>query len=81
MTTKEEDLNVDSLIARLLEVRGCRPGKVVQMTEAEVRSVFAYYAGQETAAVLLARPREKKNSFVPRKDSSGASQGSLGCSL
>ena len=39
MTTKEDDFNVDSLIARLLEVRGCRPGKVVQMTEAEVRSV------------------------------------------
>ncbi|XP_055486241.1 serine/threonine-protein phosphatase PP1-beta catalytic subunit-like [Leucoraja erinacea] len=33
------ELNVDSLIARLLEVRGCRPGKIVQMTEAEVRGL------------------------------------------
>ncbi|WAR18945.1 PP1B-like protein [Mya arenaria] len=35
----ETELNVDSLIARLLEVRGCRPGKTVQMTEAEVRGL------------------------------------------
>nr|XP_008516075.1 PREDICTED: serine/threonine-protein phosphatase PP1-beta catalytic subunit [Equus przewalskii] len=27
------------LITRLLEVRGCRPGKIVQMTEAEVRGL------------------------------------------
>ncbi|CAH2256082.1 serine threonine- phosphatase PP1-beta catalytic subunit-like [Pelobates cultripes] len=33
------ELNVDSLISRLLEVRGCRPGKIVQMTEAEVRGL------------------------------------------
>ncbi|KAJ7402319.1 hypothetical protein BTVI_87528 [Pitangus sulphuratus] len=33
------ELNVDSLITRLLEVRGCRPGKIVQMTEAEVRGL------------------------------------------
>ncbi|KAH3845849.1 hypothetical protein DPMN_088139 [Dreissena polymorpha] len=35
----ETELNVDSLISRLLEVRGCRPGKIVQMTEAEVRGL------------------------------------------
>ncbi|CAG5136737.1 unnamed protein product, partial [Candidula unifasciata] len=35
----EPELNVDSLISRLLEVRGCRPGKTVQMTEAEVRGL------------------------------------------
>uniref|UniRef100_A0A8C5H4K4 Serine/threonine-protein phosphatase n=1 Tax=Gouania willdenowi TaxID=441366 RepID=A0A8C5H4K4_GOUWI len=35
----ESELNVDSLISRLLEVRGCRPGKVVQMSEAEVRGL------------------------------------------
>ncbi|GLD49598.1 phospholipase B1, membrane-associated-like protein [Lates japonicus] len=35
----ESELNVDSLISRLLEVRGCRPGKIVQMTEAEVRGL------------------------------------------
>ncbi|CAF1373166.1 unnamed protein product [Adineta steineri] len=33
------ELNIDSLIARLLEVRGCRPGKIVQMTEGEVRGL------------------------------------------
>lgn len=32
----DADLNVDNLIARLLEVRGTRPGKTVQMTEGEV---------------------------------------------
>ncbi|KAL0967627.1 hypothetical protein UPYG_G00254660 [Umbra pygmaea] len=35
----ESELNVDSIISRLLEVRGCRPGKIVQMTEAEVRGL------------------------------------------
>jgi serine/threonine-protein phosphatase PP1 catalytic subunit len=30
-------LDVDNLITRLLEVRGCRPGKTVQMTENEIR--------------------------------------------
>ncbi|CAF5127429.1 unnamed protein product, partial [Rotaria magnacalcarata] len=35
----DTELNVDNLIARLLEVRGCRPGKIVQMTEGEVRGL------------------------------------------
>ncbi|XP_022250218.1 serine/threonine-protein phosphatase PP1-beta catalytic subunit-like [Limulus polyphemus] len=35
----EGELNVDSIISRLLEVRGCRPGKTVQLTEAEVRGL------------------------------------------
>uniref|UniRef100_A0A8C6S4X2 Serine/threonine-protein phosphatase n=1 Tax=Neogobius melanostomus TaxID=47308 RepID=A0A8C6S4X2_9GOBI len=39
MKMAEGELNVDSLISRLLEVRGCRPGKIVQMTEAEVRGL------------------------------------------
>lgn len=34
-----ETLNVDSVIQRLLEVRGCRPGKNVQLTEGEVRGL------------------------------------------
>lgn len=33
------DLNIDEMITRLLEVRGGRPGKTVQMTEAEVRAL------------------------------------------
>lgn len=32
-----EDVNVDSIIARLLEVRGNRPGKQVQLAEHEIR--------------------------------------------
>ena len=35
--TNDGDLNVDNLITRLLEVRGCRPGKNVQMSENEIR--------------------------------------------
>ncbi|KAL8618833.1 hypothetical protein ACOMHN_000840 [Nucella lapillus] len=31
----DSELNVDSLINRLLEARGCRPGKTVQMSESE----------------------------------------------
>lgn len=33
------EIDVDSLITRLLEVRGCRPGKPVQMSELEVRGL------------------------------------------
>ena len=34
-----DKLNVDSIIARLLEVRGSRPGKNVQLAENEIRSL------------------------------------------
>ncbi|ODM87807.1 Serine/threonine-protein phosphatase PP1-beta catalytic subunit, partial [Orchesella cincta] len=37
--TDSSDLNVDSLISKLLEVRGAHPGKTVEMTEAEVRGL------------------------------------------
>lgn len=37
--TNDGDLNVDHLITRLLEVRGCRPGKTVQMSENEIRAL------------------------------------------
>jgi len=33
------DLDVDSIITRLLEVRGSRPGKQVQLQEAEIRGL------------------------------------------
>ncbi|XKL65054.1 hypothetical protein PGB90_005140 [Kerria lacca] len=33
------ELNIDGLIQRLLEVRGCRPGKSVSMSEQEVRGL------------------------------------------
>jgi len=35
----EGEINIDNIIQRLLEVRGSRPGKTVQMTEAEVRGL------------------------------------------
>ncbi|CAH1380898.1 serine/threonine-protein phosphatase alpha-2 isoform [Tribolium castaneum] len=34
-----DKLNIDSIIARLLEVRGARPGKNVQLTESEIRGL------------------------------------------
>ncbi|TGZ67502.1 hypothetical protein CRM22_004746 [Opisthorchis felineus] len=34
-----DKLNIDVLISRLLEVRGSRPGKNVQLTEAEIRAL------------------------------------------
>uniref|UniRef100_A0A803K6U5 Serine/threonine-protein phosphatase n=1 Tax=Xenopus tropicalis TaxID=8364 RepID=A0A803K6U5_XENTR len=34
-----EKLNIDSIIQRLLEVKGCRPGKNVQLTENEIRGL------------------------------------------
>jgi serine/threonine-protein phosphatase PP1 catalytic subunit len=36
---KEPDIDIDSVIARLLEVRGSRPGKQVQLAEHEVRGL------------------------------------------
>merc|ERR1711971_519520 len=35
----EGEINIDNIIQRLLEVRGSRPGKTVQMTEAEGRGL------------------------------------------
>jgi len=34
-----DKLNIDSIIARLLEVRGSRPGKNVQLSEYEIRGL------------------------------------------
>jgi serine/threonine-protein phosphatase PP1 catalytic subunit len=39
MATEADKLNVESIIQRLLEVRGSRPGKNVQLTEAEIRGL------------------------------------------
>ena len=35
----QEEANLDDIIDRLLEVRNGRPGKVVQITESEVRQL------------------------------------------
>ena len=37
--TVSADFNLDSVITRLLEVRGSRPGKIVNLTESEIRSL------------------------------------------
>ncbi|KAG8253592.1 Serine/threonine-protein phosphatase PP1-gamma catalytic subunit [Homalodisca vitripennis] len=39
MAGGDDKLNIDSIIARLLEVRGARPGKNVQLTESEIRGL------------------------------------------
>ena len=39
MASDADKLNIDSIIQRLLEVRGSRPGKNVQLTEAEIRGL------------------------------------------
>eukprot|EP00121_Abeoforma_whisleri_P015942 Awhi_evm1s14657 len=36
-----EELNIDSVIDRLLEVRGQRPGKQVQLLESEIKALCA----------------------------------------
>ncbi|KAI6648220.1 Serine/threonine-protein phosphatase PP1-gamma catalytic subunit [Oopsacas minuta] len=39
MNQDTEKLNIDSVINRLLEVRGVRPGKTVQLSEFEIRAL------------------------------------------
>jgi len=34
-----KDIDIDHIIDKLLEVRGCRPGKQVNLTEQEVRGL------------------------------------------
>ncbi|KAL1427442.1 hypothetical protein MTO96_017399 [Rhipicephalus appendiculatus] len=51
MTDQPERLNIDNLLQRLLEVRGSRPGKNVQLTENEIRGLCL--KGRE---VLLSQP-------------------------
>ncbi|XP_069044339.1 serine/threonine-protein phosphatase PP1-gamma catalytic subunit B-like [Lepisosteus oculatus] len=36
---EQDKLNIDSIIQRLLEVKGSRPGKNVQLTENEIRGL------------------------------------------
>jgi len=39
MATQNTDIDVDSVIQRLLEVRGSRPGRQVQLTENEIKGL------------------------------------------
>ncbi|KAJ2469581.1 type 1 serine/threonine-protein phosphatase catalytic subunit glc7 [Coemansia sp. RSA 2337] len=57
----DDSVNVDSIIQRLLEVRGSRPGKEVQLQEAEIhwlcvtaREIFINQPSLETISLLLA---------------------------
>ncbi|KAI1719648.1 calcineurin-like phosphoesterase domain-containing protein [Ditylenchus destructor] len=49
--TNDGELNVDGLITRLLENRGCRPGKNVNMSENEIRLLC-----NKTREILLSQP-------------------------
>ncbi|KAL3172939.1 hypothetical protein MRX96_012683 [Rhipicephalus microplus] len=51
MSDQPARLNIDSLLERLLEVRGCRPGKNVQLSENEIRGLCL--KGRE---VLMSQP-------------------------
>ncbi|OUC41015.1 hypothetical protein D917_03681 [Trichinella nativa] len=46
-----EKLNIDNIIARLLEVRGARPGRNVQLTENEIKGLC--YKSRE---IFLSQP-------------------------
>lgn len=45
------DVDLDSIIDRLLEVRGSRPGKQVQLLEAEIR-----YLCQKAREIFISQP-------------------------
>lgn len=36
---KEETIDVDRIIDKLLDVRGCKPGKKVNLTETEIKGI------------------------------------------
>lgn len=48
---EQNDVNLDSIIDRLLEVRGSRPGKQVQLLEAEIRYLCA-----KAREILMSQP-------------------------
>lgn len=41
MVDKVVDIDIDKIIDKLLEVRGCKPGKQVNLTEAEIKGLIA----------------------------------------
>lgn len=47
----EEKLNLDSVIARLLDNRGSRPDKIVSLDEAEIRAIIF-----KTREIFLSQP-------------------------
>ena len=51
MASDADKLNVDSIIQRQLEVRGDRPGRNVQLTEAEIRGLC-----QKSREIFLSQP-------------------------
>lgn len=51
MTISDDDLNVDNLITRLLEARGCRAGKVIQMSDNEITALC-----RKSREIFLSQP-------------------------
>ena len=47
----QNDVDLDSIIDRLLEVRGSRPGKPVQLLEAEIRHLC-----QKAREIFISQP-------------------------
>lgn len=47
----QSDVDLDSIIDRLLEVRGSRPGKQVQLLEAEIRHLC-----QKAREIFISQP-------------------------
>ena len=47
----QNDVDLDSIIERLLEVRGSRPGKQVQLLEAEIRHLC-----QKAREIFISQP-------------------------
>ena len=47
----QNDVDLDSIIDRLLEVRGSRPGKQVQLLEAEIRHLC-----QKAREIFISQP-------------------------
>lgn len=41
MVDKVVDIDIDKIIDKLLEVRGCKPGKQVNLSEAEIKGLIA----------------------------------------
>lgn len=40
MVEKAQDIDIDQIIDKLLAVRGCKPGKQVNLTESEIKGIL-----------------------------------------
>jgi serine/threonine-protein phosphatase PP1 catalytic subunit len=74
--TDASDVDLDSIIDRLLEVRGSRPGKQVQLLEAEIR-----YLCTKAREIFISQPilLELEAPIKVRDDNFVGGGGSSGC--